>query len=135
TLTLFLVPQSADHLSNHVSYAGTKWLHCKMLRSPPRALAAAGAVVAAAAGALVGLAAVGALAPVVGATAGGVVGWGAAAGAVVGAAGAAAGLLQAAFRPSATKPPPRTPSSQRRVRIVDLTGEFSASTTHPTPFV
>src|SRR4051812_15862238 len=31
TLTLFFEPQSLAKLSNHLSYSGTKWLHCTMV--------------------------------------------------------------------------------------------------------
>jgi len=31
TSTPFAVPQSLAYLSNHPSYAGTKWLHCRIL--------------------------------------------------------------------------------------------------------
>src|SRR5512138_2650331 len=34
TVTPFLLPQSAAHLSRYVSKSGTKWLHCRMLRFP-----------------------------------------------------------------------------------------------------
>src|SRR5437899_6431469 len=104
-----------------------------MLRSPPSVLLAAGAVVGAAAAAVVGL---GAAAAVVGAAAAGaVVGLGAAAGAVVGVgAGAAAGLLHAALSPSPNTPTPRTRKIQRRVTVVGCTGSFTGSTSEA-PFV
>ena len=47
TLTLFWVPQSLANLSNQVSKAGTKWLHCKIFSSPLKAFVAAGATAAA----------------------------------------------------------------------------------------